>query len=65
MRAGHAYWSGAAVGEPENDGEPGMNDEHKMVLRDPNGKQHILPIDPQRLKGVRFLGRKGFETPDL
>ena len=38
-----------------------MKDEHQIVLVDPNGKQHILPIDLQRLKGLRLIKREGFE----
>jgi hypothetical protein len=38
-----------------------MKDEHQIVLIDPGGKQHILPIDLQRLQGLRLVGRKGSE----
>ena len=38
-----------------------MKDEYQIVLVDPSGKQHILPIDLQRLQGLRLIGRKGSE----
>ena len=38
-----------------------MKDEHQIVLVDPSGKQHILPIDLQRLQGLRLIRREGFE----
>ena len=46
---------------PEEPGSytPG-EDQIQIVLVDPNGKQHILPIDLQRLQGLRLVGRKGF-----
>ncbi len=34
---------------------------YRIVLVDPSGKQHILPIDLQRLQGLRLVGRKGPE----
>ena len=34
---------------------------YRIVLVDPSGKQHILPIDLQRLQGLRLIGRKGSE----
>ena len=37
-----------------------MKDEHQIVLVDSSGKQHILPIDLQRLRGLRLVGYKGF-----
>ncbi len=32
----------------------------RIVLINPGGKQHILPIDLQRLQGLRLVGHKGF-----
>ena len=39
------------------------DDADHIILVDPSGKRHILPIDLQRLRGLRLIGRKGSEDP--
>ncbi len=38
-----------------------MKDEHQIVIFDPSGKQHMLPIDLQRLQGLRLIKRESSE----
>ncbi len=39
------------------------DDADHIILVDPSGKRHILPIDLQLLQGLRLIGRKGSEDP--